>query len=390
MRRGASPRRLRRNRARRARAPRRRACRASSSRRRSRASSGSIRRSTPSSTASSTAPSRDAAGPLPDGPFTGVPFLFKDFGAQEMGEPHHQGMRALRDAGWRGTGRQPARAALPLARLHPGRADEHSRARDDGHDRARGLRADTQPVEPRSLPRRIVGRVGRGRRGRLRARRARERHRRVDPHPGLAVWSRRAQADAWSRDPESSFDAAVTMVSEGVITRTMRDTAAAARRPRRHRGDGPWPAPAFPVRSSTELGRDPGRLRIGLCLERVHRRGGRRRLRAGGSRRRATARGPRPPRRGGVAGRALRARPAGLAPRSSPPCRAPPRSTSGRPRSAETLGEDDVEPTTWSAISTGRALSGTDVVRALERQAGAVAGDLHLVAGPTATASTCC
>ncbi len=32
-----------------------------------------------------------------------------------------------------------------------------------------------------------------------------------------------------------------------------------------------------------------------------------------------------------------------------------------------TLGEADVEPATWSAISAGRALSGTDVVRALER-----------------------
>ena len=32
------------------------------------------------------------------------------------------------------------------------------------------------------------------------------------------------------------------------------------------------------------------------------------------------------------------------------------------------LGEDDVEPTTWRAVSTGRALSGAEVVRALERQ----------------------
>ena len=32
------------------------------------------------------------------------------------------------------------------------------------------------------------------------------------------------------------------------------------------------------------------------------------------------------------------------------------------------LGEDDVEPTTWKLVSTGRALSGADVVRALQRQ----------------------
>lgn len=44
---------------------------------------------------------RDALGPLPDGPFKGVPFLLKDYGCHEAGEPHHQGMRVLRDAGWR-------------------------------------------------------------------------------------------------------------------------------------------------------------------------------------------------------------------------------------------------------------------------------------------------
>lgn len=38
---------------------------------------------------------------LPDGPFRGVPFLFKDiFGAVE-GDPHHQGMRYLKEAGFR-------------------------------------------------------------------------------------------------------------------------------------------------------------------------------------------------------------------------------------------------------------------------------------------------
>ena len=44
---------------------------------------------------------REAGGPIPDGPFRGVPFLFKDVGCEEVGEPHHQGMRALRDAEWR-------------------------------------------------------------------------------------------------------------------------------------------------------------------------------------------------------------------------------------------------------------------------------------------------
>jgi amidase len=41
-----------------------------------------------------------AAGTLPEGPFRGVPFLLKDLGANFAGWPNHNGMRALKDAGW--------------------------------------------------------------------------------------------------------------------------------------------------------------------------------------------------------------------------------------------------------------------------------------------------
>ncbi len=44
---------------------------------------------------------RAAAEPLPDGPFTGVPALFKDLGCAIQGEPYHEGMRFLKDAGYR-------------------------------------------------------------------------------------------------------------------------------------------------------------------------------------------------------------------------------------------------------------------------------------------------
>jgi amidase len=43
----------------------------------------------------------EAAGPLPDGPFTGVPVVFKDLGCQMEGEPYHEGMKFLKDAGYR-------------------------------------------------------------------------------------------------------------------------------------------------------------------------------------------------------------------------------------------------------------------------------------------------
>src|SRR5437868_7218525 len=45
-----------------------------------------------------------AASPdLPEGPFRGVPLLLKDFLCHTAGDPYYEGMRFLRDLGWRET-----------------------------------------------------------------------------------------------------------------------------------------------------------------------------------------------------------------------------------------------------------------------------------------------
>ena len=42
----------------------------------------------------------EAAGPLPDGPFRGVPTVVKDLWSHTAGDPFHKGMRFLKDLGW--------------------------------------------------------------------------------------------------------------------------------------------------------------------------------------------------------------------------------------------------------------------------------------------------
>src|SRR3954470_16198710 len=56
----------------------------------------------------------EAVGPLPDGPFRGVPILFKDLGCEIEGESLHEGMRFLKDNDYRSP-RTDALAARFLA-----------------------------------------------------------------------------------------------------------------------------------------------------------------------------------------------------------------------------------------------------------------------------------
>jgi amidase len=61
----------------------------------------------------------DAESPLPDGPFRGVPFLFKDYRCREAGEGYTMGMRALRDVDYRASSDAPLALAFRAAGLIP-------------------------------------------------------------------------------------------------------------------------------------------------------------------------------------------------------------------------------------------------------------------------------
>ena len=136
-----------------------------------------------------------AANSIPDGPFRGVPFLFKDIGAALAGQPLHLGMRILKEAGFSapvdsylgarfrdaglvtiGKTNTPELGILPTT--------EPSRLRR--REEPMGHRAHARRLERRLRGRR---RLGHG------PDRARQRRRRLDPDPGQRLRPRRSEAD---------------------------------------------------------------------------------------------------------------------------------------------------------------------------------------------------
>ena len=210
---------------------------------------------------------REAGGPLPDGPFRGVPFLFKDVGCEESGEPHHQGMRALRDAQWRATTDSELALAFRACGLIPlGRTNvpelalmgttepdaygpthnpwnvDHSPGGSSGGSAA-AVAAGLVPAAHANdiagsirIPASQCGLVG------------------LKPTRGRVLPGRRA-------------DPAVAMNTEGVLTRTIRDTAGLLDAIIDRGQRGPWPAPTLAGPLAAEVGRDPGHLQIGVCVK---------------------------------------------------------------------------------------------------------------------------
>ena len=112
---------------------------------------------------------------------------------QHEGNPDDCGLEDPREL--RARFRLDRRGAVQGARPAHHRQDEHGRVRNGLVDRELGVRADTEPVGSRARPRRLVGRLGRGRGCRSRSLGARLGHRRLDQAAGRPVRRRGAPAD---------------------------------------------------------------------------------------------------------------------------------------------------------------------------------------------------
>jgi amidase len=311
---------------------------------------------------------RDDAARVPlGGPFAGVPFLFKDLGCAEAGEPHHQGMRALRDAGWRAAADSELARAFRAAGLIPlGRTNVPELAlmgttepdaygpthnpwdlgRSPGGSSGGSAAAVAAGLVPAAHANDIAGsiRIPAAQCGLIG----------LKPSRGRVV-------------PGRSVDPAVGMNTEGVLTRTIRDTAALLDAITDRAPGGPWPPPPLAGDLTAEVGRDPGRLTVGLCVTAFN-----------------DADVDDGCRRAAVDAAELMAGLGHHVAEDAPPelfepellaasravlaANAAAELDAWSARLGRALGEDDVEPITWRMVQDGRALSGAEVLALLDRQ----------------------
>jgi amidase len=157
------------------------------------------------------------------------------------------------------------------------------------------------------------------------------------------------------------------MNTEGVLSRTVRDTAALLDAISDRAPGGPWPAPPLPGKLTAEVGHDPGPLTVGLCVKAFN-----------------DADVDDECRRAAVDAAELLAGLGHHVAEDAPPelfepeLMAASRALLAANAAAEldvwsarlgrALGDDDVEPLTWRMVRDGRAVSGAQVLALLDRQ----------------------
>ncbi len=205
---------------------------------------------------------RDADGPLPDGPLRGVPFLLKDYKGREAGEPYHMGVRLLQELDYRPSTDSGLALSFRAAGLIPiGRTNTPQMA----------LMGTTEPElygpthNPWDLTRSPGGSSG-GSAAAVAARIVPAAH--ANDISGsiripAAMCGLVGLKPTRGRVTSSTVsERAVGMNTEGVLTRSVRDTAALIDATA---WTSPWwPAPALSRLLVTEVGAPVERLRVGV------------------------------------------------------------------------------------------------------------------------------
>ncbi|MEY4007375.1 MAG: 6-aminohexanoate-cyclic-dimer hydrolase [Gemmatimonadota bacterium] len=206
------------------------------------------------------------AGDLPDGPFRGVPILFKDLMCAVEGDPYHEGMQALKDAGHRAKHTDHlARAYLDAGFAYLGRTNTPEL----------GLVPTTEPLaygpthNPWALGHTTGGSSG-GSAAAVAAGLVPVAHANDGggsiriPAAACGLVGLKPSRGRTSLGPNKGEFSAFLIV-ELCVTRTVRDTAAVLDAVTGRRAGDPVTAPTPRRPFAHEVGADPGRLRIGFA-----------------------------------------------------------------------------------------------------------------------------
>src|SRR6516165_7484871 len=205
----------------------------------------------------------EAAGGLPDGPFRGVPFLFKDLGCKVAGEATAFGVGPMRDQPWPVTS-YLAEAFLAAGFVPLGRTNVPEMGTTVTTE-ARSFPPARNPWDPgRSTGGSSGGSAAAVASGMVPAAHANDGGGSIRiPASECGLVGLKPNRARVSQGPETGEGGAGGWI-DGVVTRTVRDAAGildviSVRQP----GE-PYYAPPLPRPLAEEIGADPGRLRIGF------------------------------------------------------------------------------------------------------------------------------
>lgn len=99
---------------------------------------------------------------LPDGPFRGVPFLLKDIGAMQKGQPYCMGNRALRDAGYRSPDDTSLGGEVSRSRVYHARKEQFAGIWHANHDATACVWCHPQSLGLGSIHQWLIRRILRG------------------------------------------------------------------------------------------------------------------------------------------------------------------------------------------------------------------------------------